>query len=116
MASIGLGIYKTQISPRLEFKGIQFSFNSISAQKSGLGSEFGRVLKRVDPRIRHFSKWILSVGDSVAVGDYNNDGLVDIFLTNMLKTGEFRSALYKNKGNFEFEILAIQNLGNLGII
>ncbi|MEE2744527.1 MAG: FG-GAP-like repeat-containing protein [Bdellovibrionota bacterium] len=112
VALIGLGIYKTQISPRLEYKGIQFSFNSIPAQDSGLGSEFGKVLKRVDPRVRHFSKWILSVGDSVAVGDYDNDGLVDVFLTNMLKTGEFRSALYKNRGNFEFERVQIPALGS----
>ena len=108
---LGFGLYKMVISPRIEMKAISFQFHSIPSKTSGLGSEFGRVLKRVDPRIRHFSKWLLSVGDSVAVGDYNNDGLVDIFLTNMLKKGKYRSALYKNKGHFKFERVPLKTLG-----
>ena len=45
----------------------------------------------------------MSVGDGVAVGDYNGDGLQDMFFTNVLKRDIDRNALYINKGDFKFE-------------
>ena len=84
---IAVSVYQSKILPTPNIDKIHFNFKKISPDKSNLGSDFGEVLKRVDPRIRHFSKWLLSVGDSVSVGDYNNDGLTDIFLTNILKKG-----------------------------
>ena len=110
IAFVGMTVYKSKILPTPSLEKLDFSFKAVSLEKTKLGSEFGDVLKRVDPRITHFSKWLLSVGDSVSVGDYNNDGLVDIFLTNILKKGEYRSALYKNKGNFAFERVKISAL------
>ncbi|MEC8623781.1 MAG: FG-GAP-like repeat-containing protein [Bdellovibrionota bacterium] len=112
IAFFGVTVYKSKILPTPSLEKLSFSFNTIPLNKTNLGSEFGNVLKRVDPRITHFSKWLLSVGDSVSVGDYDNDGLVDIFLTNILKKGKYRSALYKNKGDFSFERVKLPALKN----
>jgi hypothetical protein len=50
------------------------------------------------------------VGDAIAVGDYDNDGRPDIFLTNPLKRPEDRNALYRNLGGFRFERVEIPAL------
>ncbi len=68
------------------------------------------TLEQVDPRIAHIAKWVLSVGDAVAVGDYDDDGLVDFFCTYPLKEAQFRNALYRNRGDFTFERVAIPAL------
>ena len=60
-------------------------------------------MDKVDPRIAHVSKWLMSVGDAVAVADVNNDGLPDIFLTYPLKDRDSRASLYLNKGDFELK-------------
>src|SRR5258708_37207726 len=68
------------------------------------------VMEQVDLRLRHIAKWVLSVGDAIAVGDYDNDGRPDIFLTNPLKRPEDRNALYRNLGGFRFERVEIPAL------
>lgn len=65
--------------------------------------ELGTVLEDVDPRIAHVVKWVLSVGDAVAVADVNGDGLQDVFLTYPLKCAEDRAALFLNRGDMNFE-------------
>jgi hypothetical protein len=61
------------------------------------------IFERVDPRLRHIAKWLLSVGDAVAAGDYDGDGRLDLFFTNVLKRAEDRGALYRNLGGMRFE-------------
>jgi hypothetical protein len=80
-----------------------FTFAKIESSQSGIQAEPGTVLEEIDPRVRHIAKWLLSVGDAVAVADFDNDGQQDLFLTNPVKRPEDRNALYRNAGGLRFE-------------
>lgn len=95
-------IYATLVFPAVRVHPA-FRLEEVPAEHSGLGSEMSGVLGEVDPRVRHIAKWILSVGDAVAVGDYDGDRRPDLFLTNPLKTPAYRVALYRNLGGMRFE-------------
>src|SRR5690554_1412178 len=58
------------------------------------GVDFTHKRPLVDEKLHHILPQISSVGASVSVVDYNNDGLQDFYLTN----SEFgtHNALYKN--------------------
>lgn len=79
-----------------------FYLEEIEAEHAGIYTMPGDVLEQVDARIAHVAKWVLSVGDAVAVADVNNDGLQDMFLTYPLKDNASRAALYLNQGDFQF--------------
>jgi len=81
---------------------VDFFFHEIDSLQAGIQARPGDLLEQVDPRLLHIGKWILSVGDAVAVNDVNEDGLPDIFLTNSLKDVRDRAALYLNEGDFRF--------------
>ena len=87
-----------------------FQFVEIAAADTGISTHKSDILERVDPRVQHVAKWLLSVGDAVAVADVNQDGLQDVFLTYPLKDKRDRAALYLNKGNFHFERLPLPAL------
>jgi hypothetical protein len=107
LATVGHHTYAALIHPALAIHNPGFAFAPVPASSSGIDSRMGTALQDVDPRVQHFAKWLLSVGDSIAVGDFDNDGLPDIFLTNSLKRPEDRLALYRNRGNFRFERVEI---------
>lgn len=90
-----------------------FHFAEISTTQSGLMGRPSKILEQVDPRLGHVAKWLLSVGDAVAVADVNNDGLQDVFLTYPLKDAGDRAALYLNRSNFHFERVPIPSLAAL---
>jgi len=102
-AITSLSLYSNVIAPKLSINNLALSFQEIMPVQSGIDTQNGKVLERVDPRVAHLAKWIMSVGDGVAVGDYNQDGLQDLFFTNILKRDQDRNALYLNKGDFKFE-------------
>ena len=92
---------------------VDFRFVEIDSRASGISSRPSDLLDRVDPRIAHISKWLLSVGDAVAVADVDNDGLQDIFLTYPLKDAADRAALYRNLGGFRFQRVPLPALDEL---
>lgn len=101
--ALGAAINKGLLATSPPGEGPGFKFVDVAPEKSGIDPEMGDVLNRTDPRVRHLSKWLLSVGDSVAAGDVNGDGLVDLYFTFPLKKDAHRNSLYLNKGGFRFE-------------
>ena len=109
LGTAGYVTYARVIHPRFHAHP-GFQFVAVPSSVSGIDSRMSNVMEQVDPRLRHIAKWVLSVGDAIAVGDYDNDGRPDIFLTNPLKRPEDRNALYRNLGGFRFERVEIAAL------
>ncbi|MDW7691126.1 VCBS repeat-containing protein [Flammeovirgaceae bacterium SG7u.111] len=71
-------------------------FQSVPPNSSGV--EFQNTLHENDS-LNYFTYPYIYMGGGVSIGDINNDGLADIYLT-----GNFvDNKLYLNKGNFKFE-------------
>ena len=110
LGAAGFFAYADVIHPRLAINEPGFELVEVPPSISGIDSQMSDVLTKVDPRIQHFAKWMMSIGDSVAVGDFDNDGLPDIFLTNPLKRPEDRNVLYRNLGHYHFQRVEIPAL------
>lgn len=102
LGAVGLGVHRG-ITAGEGVADAGFRFVEVAAEASGVAGRPGKVLEQVDPRIRHIAKWVLSVGDAVAVADVDGDGLQDLFLTQPLKDARDRAALYRNLGGLRFE-------------
>lgn len=100
---LGILFYRHVLHPVLPSQNLPFKLERMSASHTGIQSELGDALYRTDKRLHHIIKWILSVGDSVATGDFDGDGQIDLFLSNTLKKDGQRAALYRNAGDFKFE-------------
>jgi enediyne biosynthesis protein E4 len=115
MGVAGALAYAEVVHPRLAINDPGFEFIEIRPSTSGIDSQMSDVMNHIDPRIQHFAKWMMSIGDAIAIGDFDNDGLPDIFLTNPLKRPEDRNALYRNLGNFHFERVEIPALHEINL-
>lgn len=106
----GYTTYAHYQNSNVKFDNLKLRFTRINPEISNIQADFGDVFTRIDPRVQHFAKWVISVGDSVAVADYDEDGLPDIFFTFMLKKDNQRNSLYKNLGDFKFERIHVPAL------
>jgi Na+-translocating ferredoxin:NAD+ oxidoreductase RnfD subunit len=96
---MGVLSYQYIIKPKVELSHIHLQFE----KSTPISVEMGKTLERVDPRVQHLAKWLLSVGDSVAISDIDGDGLEDLYFSFPLKNDQYRNALYLNKGDAGFE-------------
>ena len=72
------------------------------ARSSGIA--FTHEGPRFDPKLANIMPWMASLGASVAVADYDNDGWLDLYLTNS-RLGSL-NRLYRNRGDGSFEEVA----------
>lgn len=81
-------------------KAVNSGFSIVDSQVSGI--DFSNILKddpQSDKNVLSYQLYFNGAG--VGVGDFNNDGLQDIFFAG----NEVPNALYLNKGDFKFEKL-----------
>lgn len=73
----------------------------LEESSESMGVEFVHQRPTLDTKLDHISPQIASVGASVSVVDFNNDGHQDFYLTNS-EVGT-KNALYKNLGDGTFQ-------------
>ncbi len=101
-----------------------FRFEAVDSKQSGLDANAeGDLIRKLDPRIQHIAKWLIAETEGVAVGDFDNDGRMDLFVAQPLKQEHKRAMLYHNEGGYRFKetpISAIREYAlhpeNVGII
>jgi len=98
-----------KLSPNPQ-KEYNFALEEVPPTITGIDYAKSDIFAQVDPKIQHVSKWLLSVGDAVACADVDLDGDQDVFLTQPLKSTEWRAKLYLNEGDFSFTKYAIHDL------
>ncbi|MFQ5491207.1 MAG: FG-GAP-like repeat-containing protein [Phycisphaerae bacterium] len=77
-------------------------FTEVTAQ-AGLTHRHHKPV--LDHKLDNVMPWVCSVGAAAAAGDYNNDGLLDLYVTNSKKgTPNF---LYRNNGDGTFTDVAV---------
>lgn len=110
IALVAVVSYKKIGKDEISKSTIGFEFKLQSPAHTGLDFKLGEILNEVDPRVQHMGKWFLAITDGVAIGDFDNDGLIDIFMTNAHKSKSDRNALFKNLGNFQFKRIPSDDL------
>ena len=79
-------------------------------EKSGINFKHEKAV--FHPSIKKIMPWLTAGGAGVAVGDYNNDGLDDIYFTTSRVSA--MNHLYENQGNFKFvDVASDVALGNV---
>lgn len=74
---------------------------TLTESAKALGVDFTHTAPKLDPQLEPILPRVADMGAGVAVGDYDNDGWPDLYVT---RSGENdKNALYHNKGNGQFE-------------
>ena len=103
IAMSGGWTYAHLIRPRVALTDAGFVLREIPRSASGISVTMDPTsLDLVDPRLRHISKWLLSVGSSVEIADVNDDGRPDVFLTSPLAVASDRVTLWLSDGGLHF--------------
>ncbi|WP_141617115.1 FG-GAP-like repeat-containing protein [Myxococcus sp. AB036A] len=103
LGGLMVGGYTLAATPGVRTSPLDFRMERVEARAAGLDSTMGNTLEELDSRLGHVAKWLVAVGDSVAVGDYDGDGRPDLFLTHPLARPEDHAILYRNLGDLRFE-------------
>jgi len=77
--------------------GVQPAFKNIT-QDAGVGHRHHGP--SVDDKLKNLGPWFTALGSGGAVGDYNNDGFEDIYVTDSLRG--MPNVLYRNNGDLTF--------------
>lgn len=86
---------------------VKFEHMSVRA-----GIDFSHHRAEFSPQLENIMPWLTAGGAGVAVGDYNNDGLDDIYFTTSKLDDD--NHLYRNDGGFKFtEVGKEMNLGEV---
>jgi hypothetical protein len=118
IAVIGIGVYQKWLRPVVAQTETNWTLESVSPEKSGMdvGVPSDEVYGRVDERVEHVAKWVLSIGDALATGDVDGDGRMDVFATQMLKGDAARNTLWRNvskgPGDVRFEKIEMPALAS----
>ncbi len=116
IAILGVGVYQNWLQPVVAESKTDWTLEAVAPEQSGMnvGLASDEVYQRVDSRVEHVAKWVLSIGDALATGDVDGDGRVDVFATQMLKGDGARNSLWRNissgPGDVRFERVAIPEL------
>jgi hypothetical protein len=108
------GVAYAGVRPHVALTDAGFTLEEVPEHHSGIRAMMDPdTFDLIDPRLRHISKWLLSVGASVSAADVTGDGAVDLFFTNPLARASDRSALYVNQGAFHFRRVSLPALRSL---
>ncbi|KFE64180.1 FG-GAP-like repeat-containing protein [Hyalangium minutum] len=99
--------WRLVLRPAAEEARATFHLEEVAAVDAGIVLPHdGSLLTRLDPRIAHVAKWVLSVGASVATGDVDQDGRSDLLFIAPLASEGHRVSLFRNQsepGHLHFE-------------
>jgi len=96
---------KNNVDPSTEKEAEEsMSFTTLTAEESGI--EFTNTITETDS-FNFFNYEYMYNGGGVAVGDINNDGLIDVYFTG----NQVSDKLYLNKGDMNFEDITKTAIG-----